>query len=48
VEVGRREELDYVTILHLLMVDYSAYYQMEVVIEVQQIPVNEHVTPKYV
>jgi predicted HicB family RNase H-like nuclease len=48
VEVGRREEVDYVTILHLVMVDYSAYYQMEVVIEVQQIPLNEHVTPKHV
>ena len=46
VEEERSQELGYVTTPNLQMVAYSAHYQMEVVIEVEQISVNEHVTPK--
>ena len=45
VEEGQSQELGYVTTLNLQMVAYPVRYQMEVV-EVEQISVNEHVTPK--
>ena len=43
---GHSQELGYVTTLNLKMVAYSVHYHMEVVIEVEQISVNEPVTPK--
>ena len=45
VEEGRSQEVGYVTTLNLQMVAYSVRYQMELVV-VEQISVNEHVTPK--